>query len=65
MSFHCIKLLGLFQIPANFTKFRQGNQGIIRGFFFRHLAGNPESLIVKDAKESVRVSDILKELTVA
>ena len=44
MSFYCIKLSGLyklFQTSGNFTKFRQGNQGIIKDFFFRHLAGNP------------------------
>ena len=31
----------LFQTSGNFIKFCQGNEGIIRGFFFRHLAGNP------------------------
>ena len=39
MSFYCIKLSGLsglyklFQTSGNFTKYRQGNQGIIKGFF--------------------------------
>ena len=36
MSFYCIKLselYKLFQTSGNFTRFGQGNQGIIREFF--------------------------------